>query len=129
MAGSEKGRVYNAVIDMSGNISPSLGKAIGAVQKKLDGVNLKALAVGAAVGGIAIATGVAIVKATKYLTELGDTYNSALNDMSASTGLVGDELDSMSEVMKNVYADNFGEDMQDVADGLSDIPHNRACRR
>ena len=39
----------------------------------LDKVNWKAVAVGAAVGGIAVATGKAVVEAGKYLAELGET--------------------------------------------------------
>ena len=45
----------------------------------LDKVNWKAVAVGAAVGGIAVATGKAVVEAGKYLAELGDDYNKAMN--------------------------------------------------
>ena len=118
---NEKGRVFETVISMSGEISPALAKTIGEVQKQLDGVNLKALAVGAAVGGIAIATAKAVVESVEYLAELGDAYNSAVNDMAAATGLYGDELDELAEVMEAVYANNFGDDMADVADGLAEV--------
>lgn len=116
-----KGKVFQAVINMAGNIDPSLAKAVEAVEKKLGGVNLKAVAAGAAVGGIAIATGKMVIEAGKYLTKLGDTYNSAMNDMSAATGLVGEELDNLSDVMKDVYKNNFGDSMEDVAAGLADV--------
>lgn len=116
-----KGQVYQAIIDMSGQVSPSLGKSIQDVEKKLSGVNVKALAVGAAIGAIAVSTAAAVGQSVKYLAELGDSYNSAVNDISAATGLVGDELDGMADIMKDVYRNNFGESMDDVAAGLSEV--------
>ena len=116
-----KGKVLQTIIDISGEISPTLGKTIDGVTKKLDGVNVKALATGAAIGGIAIATGAAVVKSTKYLANLGDAYNSAVNDISAGTGLVGEELEGMSDVLKDVYGSNFGESMEDAAAGITAV--------
>lgn len=119
-----KGKVLQTIIDISGEISPTLGKSLKAVEKNLEGVNVKALAVGASIAGIAIGTGVAVVKAGKYLANLGDDYNSAVNDIAASTGLLGEELDSMGDVIKNVYGANFGESMEDVAAGISEVYKN-----
>lgn len=119
-----KGKVLQTIIDIGGEISPTLGKSLEAVTDKLEGVNLKALAVGAAIGGIAVGTAVAVGKAGKYMVELGDSYNSAVNDISASTGLVGDELEAMGESIKEVYGSNFGESMEDVAAGLSEVYRN-----
>ena len=116
-----KGKVLQTIIDISGEISPSLGKALDGVIGKLEGVNLKALGVGAAIGGVAVATGAAVVKSTKYLADLGDAYNSAVNDIAAGTGLVGDELDGMSDVLKDVYGSNFGESMEDAAAGITSV--------
>lgn len=116
-----KGKVLQTIIDISGEISPTLGKTIDGVTKKLDGVNVKALATGAAIGGIAVATGAAVVKSTKYLANLGDAYNSAVNDISAGTGLVGEELEGMSDVLKDVYGSNFGESMEDAAAGITSV--------
>lgn len=116
-----KGKVLETIIDISGEISPTLGKSLDKVSDKLESVNMTAVAAGAAVAGIAIATGAAVVKATKYLANLGDAYNSAVNDIAASTGLVGDELDAMGDSIKEVYGSNFGESMEDVAASLSEV--------
>jgi hypothetical protein len=90
MAG--KNKIMQAVVSFAGTIDPSLGKAMDNVAGHLDKVNWKAVAVGAAVGGIAVATGKAVVEAGKYLAELGDDYNKAMNQLSASTGATGDAL-------------------------------------
>ena len=55
------GKTMQAVVNLAGSIDPSLGKAIEQAQKKISGLNTKALAVGAAVGGIAVATGKAVL--------------------------------------------------------------------
>ncbi len=117
MAG--KNKIMQAVVSFAGTIDPSLGKAMDNVAGHLDKVNWKAVAVGAAVGGIAVATGKAVVEAGKYLAELGDDYNKAMNQLSASTGATGDELDALGESVKNIYAQNLGEDFDDVAEGLA----------
>ena len=117
MAG--KNKIMQAVVSFAGTIDPSLGKAMDNVAGHLDKVNWKAVAVGAAVGGIAVATGKAVVEAGKYLAELGDNYNKAMNQLSASTGATGDELDALGESVKNIYAQNLGEDFNDVAEGLA----------
>ena len=114
-----KGKVLQTVIDIAGEISPTLGKSIDKVTDKLEGVNVKALAAGAAVGAIAIGTGKAVIEATKYLASLGDSYNSAVNDIAAGTGLVGEELEGMSDVLKDVYGSNFGDSMEDAAAGIT----------
>lgn len=116
-----KGKVLQTIIDISGEISPTLGKSLGAVTKKLEGVNVAAVATGAAIGGIAVGTAVMVGKSVKALAKLGDEYNSAMNDISASTGLVGEELAGMGDVIKDVYGSNFGESMGDVAGGIAEI--------
>lgn len=116
-----KGKVLQTIVDISGEISPTLGKTINGVMDQLDGVNVKALAAGAAIGGIAAGTGAALIAGTKYLANLGDAYNSAVNDIAAGTGLVGEELDNMSEVLKDVYGSNFGDSMEDAAAGITAV--------
>ena len=119
MAG--KSKVLSTVVSIAGEISPTLGKSIEELESKFEGVNVKALAVGASIGTIAIATGAAVVEATKYLANLGDSYNSAVNDIAAGTGMVGQELEGMSDVLKDVYGSNFGESMEDAAAGITQV--------
>lgn len=71
------GKTMQAVVNLAGSIDPSLGKAIEQAQKKISGLNVKALAVGAAVGGIAVATGKAVIEAGKYMKDLGASFDDA----------------------------------------------------
>lgn len=121
-----KGKTLQAVVSFAGTIDPSLGKTLENVTGHLEKINWKAVAVGAAVGGIAVATGKAVVKAGKYLADLGDDFNKTMNQLSASTGATGAELDALGESVKDVYAQGLGEDFQDVADGLAAT--QKACK-
>lgn len=114
-----KNKMLQAVVSLAGTIDPSLGKALDDVTGKLENVNWKAVDVGGAVGGIAVATGKAVVEAGKYLADLGNEYNTAINQLSAATGATGDELDALGESVKNIYAQGLGDDFADVADGLA----------
>ena len=76
-----KNKMLQAVVSLAGTIDPSLGKALDDVTGKLENVNWKAVAVGGAVGGIAVATGKAVVEAGKYLADLGNEYNTAINQL------------------------------------------------
>ena len=67
----------------------------------------------------AIATGIAGLGASAI--NFGTEYQKASNQLQASTNLTAEEMDNLKEVMKNVYANNFGEDMSDVANSLATV--------
>lgn len=116
-----KGTVLQTVIDITGEISPTLGKVIGKVTDKLDGVNIKALTVGASIAGVAGSVAVGFDKATDYLADLGNKYDKAADQMAASTGLIGEDLLILNDVMQDVYGNNFGDSFDDAAVGVSEM--------
>lgn len=116
-----KNKILQAVVDVAGSIDPSLGKMMDGVTKLLEGINLKALAVAGAVGGIAVATGKAVLAAGSYLSDLGQEYNTAINDLSASTDATGEELQELGDIVKNVYKSGMGESLADVSNGLATV--------
>lgn len=52
------------------------------------------------------------------LVKLGDEYNKAVNQISASTGATGTELEELGAIAQKVYTNNFGDSLEDVAEGL-----------
>lgn len=52
-------------------------------------------------------------------TKFGTEYKQASNTIQASTVATKEEMEGLREVMKNVYAGNFGEDMNEVAEAVS----------
>ena len=93
-----------------GNAAASIGRTAGTAAAGL-------LKVGAAAAGT-LAAGLG------YTIKLADETKGALNDFSASTGITGDNLRNFESVMKEIYADNFGEDMQDVAQSMALVQKN-----
>ena len=71
-------------------------------------------------GALFAAMGAGAGAAVKFGTE----YKQASNSIQASTGATKEEMQELSEVMKNVYANNFGEDMNDVADAVANVKKN-----
>ena len=108
MAG--KGKELQAVVNLAGSIDPSLGKAIESAQKKISGLNVKALAVGAAVGGIAVATGKAVVEAGKYLKDLGSQFDEAADAIRIGTG--------KAVVEAGKYLKDLGSQFDEAADAI-----------
>ena len=117
MAG--KGKELQAVVNLAGSIDPSLGKAIESAQNKISGLNVKALAVGAAVGGIAVAIGKAVVEAGKYLKDLGSQFDEAADAIRIGTGATGDALDGLLDDFDEVYK-SVPTTMEDASKAIAD---------
>lgn len=56
--------------------------------------------------------------------KFGTEYQQASNTVQASTGATAEEMKGLQEVMKNVYAGNFGEDMNEVAEAVANVKKN-----
>lgn len=112
-------KTMQAVVNLAGSIDPSLGKAIEQAQKKISGLNVKALAVGAAVGGIAVATGKAVVEAGKYMKDLGASFDDAADAIRIGTGATGDALDGLLDDFDAVYK-SVPTTMEDASKAIAD---------
>ena len=84
-----------------------------------DNLGSVAVGIGATLTAAIAAIGAAAVAAGGALLSLGDEYNKAVNQISASTGATGEELEALGEIAQRVYTNNFGDSLEDVADGLS----------
>ena len=86
---------------------------------KFEKVGSVVTGVGTAIAAAAAAIGAAVVAASVELVKLGDEYNKAVNQISASTGATGTELEELGAIAQKVYTNNFGDSLEDVAEGLS----------
>lgn len=102
-----------------GTSTKAANKQLATIQKAANKVSTVMTAGLAAMGTGAIA-------ATKYLKDLGGEWQTATNQVAAATGAAGAELENLRDVMENVYADNFGEDVADVADAVALVNRNMA---
>ncbi len=117
MAG--KGNILKTTIQIAGELSPTLGKVLGKVEKKFSGTAGKWKLAGAAAAGAVALVGVEAVKVTAKLAKMGDKYNQTVNQMSNSTGLVGAEMERLRSAADNVYKANFGKNYEDAADAAA----------
>lgn len=102
------------------SISATEGKAEGLGKKLLGGVGTAAkwaAGIAAAAATVAVAIGTVAVKAT-------DEYQDALNKLQVQTGATNKEMTELGDVVKNVYADNFGESFEDVANSVALVKKN-----
>ena len=58
------------------------------------------------------------------LVNLGNGYNKAVNQIGSATGATGKELKQLGQIAQNVYSHNFGDSLEDVADGISVVRQN-----
>mgnify|MGYP002795668527 CR=1 FL=1 len=115
-----KNKILTTVVNMAGNVDPSVQKAFSEVEKRMEGVNKKAAVVAVSVAAIGAGITVGAVKAGKALITMGDTYNATMGDLQAKTGATAAEMAELSDVIEGVYAErNLGEDMQAVADAVA----------
>lgn len=99
-----KNKILQAVVEIAGNVSPTLASSIQDTVGKLDKLNVKALAVGASVaGGVAVACK-AIFAAGKYLTKLGTQFDEVEDTIRINTGATGDALDALMNDFSAVYS-------------------------
>ena len=110
--------VVETTIELLGKLDPSVQKVMGQAQKaasKTGDAIGKALSSGFKVG--VAATGAF----TTALVKIGTEYQAATGQISAATGATGAELESLQGVMENVYGNNYGDSMADVADAVATV--------
>ena len=121
-----KSKVMELAIKIAGKVDKSLGTSTKAANKQLATIQKAANKASTVVTAGLAAMGTGAIAATKYLADLGGEWQTATNQMASATGAAGEELENLRDVMENVYADNFGEDVADVADAVALVDRNMA---
>lgn len=119
----------------AGKATQDIGTKAEATEKKTSklGATMKTVAntiktgfvaaVKAATAALAAAA-TAAAAAVAAMFDLGTGYNQAMNSLGAKTGATGAELEELGDIATNVYRNNFGENMSDVADGVAAVKNN-----
>lgn len=71
--------------------------------------------------GAFIAIGGAIAGISTYSVKLTDDLKKSLNSLQAETGASAAEMEGLEESLKNIYANNFGEDFNDIAKSMAEV--------
>lgn len=111
----------------SDNLKDSLGDATGETSNFSAGLESIGGGVVTAVKGIASVTA-AVVGVTAAIggmaLAVGQDYTSASNSFAAQTGITGDQLTDLNDVMKDIYSENYGESFEDIADAMAKVTQN-----
>lgn len=113
------GKVMQATVEIAGNISPTLASSIKDATGKLDGLNVKALAVGVAAAGAAVAVGKAVIEAGEYLADLGAQFDDVEDTIRIGTGATGEALDGLLDSFDAVYS-AVPTTMEDASKAIAD---------
>jgi len=114
-----KNKVLQAIVEIAGNVSPTLGKAVEETCGKLDKVNLKAVAVAAAAAAGAVAVGKATIEAGKYLVDLGSQFDEVNDSIRIGTGATGEALEGLMDDFDAVYS-SVPTTMEDASTAIAD---------
>ena len=115
------GKVMETVVKLMGSIDPSLAKSIGTAQSSFKKMGKSVAVAGKALGGIATVGVAAAGAVTGYLIKSGTDYIKTMNDVSAQTGMTGDELKEFGDTTREIWKNGGGENLQEVADALVNI--------
>lgn len=114
-----KNKTLQAIVEIAGTLSPTLQEAVGDVANKLDGINVKAAAVGAATAAVGVAVVKGVAEGAKALYDLGTAFQEAENTIRVGTGATGDALDELMGSFDEVYK-NVPTTMEDASQAIAD---------
>lgn len=121
-----KSKVMELAIKIAGKVDKSLGTSTKAANKQLATIQKAANKVSTTMTAGLAAMGTGAIAATKYLADLGGEWQTATNQVAASTGAAGKELEGLRDVMEDVYAANYGDSVADVGDAVAIVNRNMA---
>lgn len=67
------------------------------------------------------AAGTALVAVGKSIVDVSSEFQKACNQLQVSTGATDKEMKGLSQTMKEIYADNYGESFEDVANAMAEV--------
>lgn len=114
---SELKKVENAANAVSGELDDAGDSALGFADV------LKANVLGGAIleGVKGLASGIKDISGN--LVGLGIDSQKSLNTFAAKTGAAGKELEGMDEAIKDIYKNNFGESLEEIAGDMAAVKH------
>lgn len=121
-----KSKVMELAIKIAGKVDKSLGTSTKAANKQLATIQKAANKVSTTMTAGLAAMGTGVIAATKHLADLGGEWQTATNQVAASTGAAGKELEGLRDVMEDVYAANYGDSVADVGDAVAMVNRNMA---
>lgn len=108
----------STTIQLLGELDPSVQKVFAKAQ---DLATKAGSAIGKAMSTGFKVAGTAAVAAAGYMAKIGTEYQAATGQIAAATGATGEELEALQGVMQEVYGNNYGDSMEDVASAVATV--------
>lgn len=109
-------RKVTASLDDMGKETDQLGDSVDDTNKKLSDFGGKA---GPLVAGAVAAIGAATAAAVVSMFNFSAATDKAMNGFQASTGATVEEMEGFRDVAKDIYTNNFGDSIDDVAASMA----------
>ncbi len=68
-----------------------------------------------------VALGAGAVAGAGYALTLSTEFDKAFNIIQTQTGATAEEMEDLNEIMENIYSNNFGESIEDVAKSMATV--------
>lgn len=105
------------------DMNETADKSSGILSKLGDSLNVGSVLKGgvtAAAAGVA-ALGTAAAAAGKYALDFSGDVDTAMNSFQATTGIATEQAGAFEDAMLDIYNDNFGEDLTDISEAMSEV--------
>jgi phage-related minor tail protein len=99
-------------------------KAVADAKKEVEEFGDKAKEAGEKVGTGILAIATAAGAGAGYALNLSTDFDKAFNTLQTRTGATAEEMEYLNEAMEGVYANNFGDSIEDVAQSMSIVQVN-----
>lgn len=116
-------KATNEFDDTLEDMSDTADKSSGILSKLGDSLNVGSVLKGgvtAAAAGVA-ALGTAAAAAGKYALDFSGDVDTAMNSFQATTGIATEQAGAFEDAMLDIYNDNFGEDLTDISEAMSEV--------
>lgn len=116
-------KATNEFDDTLSDMSDTADKSSGILSKLGDSLNVGSVLKGgvtAAAAGVA-ALGTAAAAAGKYALDFSGNVDTAMNSFQATTGIATEQAGAFEDAMLDIYNDNFGEDLTDISEAMSEV--------
>lgn len=99
-------------------------KEVNEAKKELEDYKEKIIDNSKTVAKSLLAVDGAVLASAGYALKLSDEFDSAFNTLITKTGASKEEFDSLNTSMENVYKNNFGESIEDIAQSMATVKVN-----
>ncbi len=117
----EAAKQTDKAVEDLGKATELSGEELKKAEERADGFKGKLEDLGEKAKAAAVAVGTGFVAAATYATKFETDCDKALNTVITQTGAADSEVEGLETTLLNIYKNNFGEDINDIALAMSQV--------